>query len=182
MADPSGAGNPAGLDYLAPAFYFSVSFIENGGRSDNSNPADNSFLEVAGISAELETEAYREGGENNFEYQLPKGTKYPKLTLKRGIASIKSPLVTWCRDTLEGGLIQPIKTKQIKVSLLDENGGPLRVWSFVNAYPVSWQIEDFKSTKNEVAVEKIEFCYNSSSRIPTPPETRGATRSNDNRS
>jgi phage tail-like protein len=41
--------------------------------------------EVTGLQLETETEAYEEGGVNNFVHQLPKRTKYQHITLKRGI-------------------------------------------------------------------------------------------------
>lgn len=138
---------------LPVAFQFAVSF----GASPQD--VDASFQEVAGIAPEMETEAVAEGGENRFVHQLPKAVKHPRLVLKRGIAAIDSPLVTWCREVLEGGLDQTITTRLLQVALLDGEGQPLRSWSFDNAYPVKWDIEAFNATKNEVALEKIELSY-----------------------
>lgn len=146
-------------DYPPPAFYFSVSF---GGASRD---ADGSFQEVSGIGAELETETVVEGGENRFQYQLPKAVKHPRLVLKRGVASLGSRLVTWCRDVLEGDLMLPLKLRTVHVHLLDEKGEPLRSWSFENAYPVKWDVEPFQSNKSEVALEKIELAYLVSKRV-----------------
>ena len=118
---------------LAPpvAFHFTVSF-------GSTPPAvDGSFQEVSGIAPELETEPVAEGGENRFIQQL----------------------VAWCRNVLEGGLVRPIVPKLLHVFLLDANGAPLRAWSFANAYPVRWEVESFNSTKNELALEKIELSY-----------------------
>lgn len=151
--------------YLAPAFYFRVEFIGRSSSTDNSTVADNSFLEVSGLSAELESEPVKEGGENRFVHQLPTRVKYPKLSLKRGIAGMNSPLVSWCKDVLEGGFVKPIRPMEMSVRLLDREGDPLRVWSIINAYPVKWEVEAFNSTKNELAIEKIELNYNYASRI-----------------
>ena len=41
------------------------------------------FQDVSGLSFEIETETFVEGGENRFEYKLPKRIKYPNLVLKR---------------------------------------------------------------------------------------------------
>ena len=49
----------------------------------------------------MDVETVTEGGENRFVRQLPKGTKHSNLSLKRGIASMDSPLVIWCKATLE---------------------------------------------------------------------------------
>lgn len=149
----------AASQYPPPAFYFRVSFDGGGGKSDTS------FKEVSGISSEMETEAYQEGGENRFRHALPKGVTHPNLVLKRGIAGLGSPLVAWCKEVLEGDLAKPVEPQSLTVSLLDEEGSPLRSWSFTGAFPVKWDVEAFSSTKNEVAVESIELAYTSSTRV-----------------
>lgn len=144
---------PAAADYPPVAFHFAVSF------GTAARDADCSFREVSGIGPEIETETVVEGGENRYVYQLPKAAKHPRLVLKRGVARFESRLVTWCRNVLEGGLSQPVVPKLLHVALLGENGQPLRLWSFENAYPVKWEVEAFNSTKNEVALEKVELSY-----------------------
>ncbi len=146
-------------EYPLPAFYFKVVFAAT---SDND---DTSFQEVSGISSEMETEDFNEGGENRFVHRLPKSLKHSKLVLKRGVAEMNSPLVSWCRDVLDGEFIKPIKPMTIEVRLMNEEGEPVRVWSFVNAFPVSWEVEGFNSTKNEIAIEKIELSYHYFDRV-----------------
>ncbi len=146
-------------DYQPSAFYFKVAFAATAGMSDTS------FQEVSGIGSEIETEPYTEGGENRYVHQLPKSVKHPKLVLKRGIAKSTSPLVVWCRSVFEGGFSAPIVPMAMMVYLMNENKEPIRAWSFANAYPVNWEVETFNSTKNEVAIEKIELNYNYSNRV-----------------
>lgn len=135
------------------AFAFSVSIGSSQGGPDAG------FQEVSGLSAELETEAVAEGGENRFVHQLPKAMKYPRLTLQRGVAPASSALVAWCKEVLEGALAKPIEPRHVLVSLLDAAGEPLCSWSFVSAYPVRWELQPLGSTRNEVALEKIELAY-----------------------
>ena len=145
--------------YQPAAFYFKVVFSASAGASDTS------FQEVSGIGSEIETEPYSEGGENRYVHQLPKTVKHPKLVLKRGIAKISSPLVIWCRSVFEGDFMSPIEPMPIMVYLMNENKIPIRAWSFANAYPVNWEVDSFNSTKNEVAIEKIELHYSRVSRL-----------------
>ncbi|MFC1748527.1 phage tail protein [Pseudomonadota bacterium] len=145
--------------YLPTAFYFKVTFSGSGGDRDTS------FQEVSGISTGLDTESYTEGGENRFLYELPKRKKSSNLVLKRGLAGASSPLITWCRTTLEGDFSTAIKPKEVTVSLLNEKASIIRSWSFVNAYPISWEADPFNSTKNEVAIEKMELSYNYFTRL-----------------
>lgn len=135
------------------AFHFKVSIGSPGSAMEAS------FQDVSGIAAELETETYSEGGENRFSYRLPKAVKYQNLVLARGLAPKSSALVAWCRATLEGGLAKPILPRQVQVFLLDAAGQALRSWTFANAYPIKWQADSFNSTKNEIAIEKIELAY-----------------------
>lgn len=145
--------------YPLPAFYFKVAFKGSSGASDTS------FQEVTGIGPEIETEAVPEGGENRFVYKLPKSLKHPNLVLKRGIADSKSPLVAWCIAVLEGDFSKQIEPMQVDVFLMNEVQKTVRSWSFANAYPVKWEVEPFNSTKNEVAIEKVELSYHYSNRI-----------------
>jgi phage tail-like protein len=48
---------------------------------------------------------------------------------------------------------------------MNEDRLPIRAWSFANAYPVKWEVENFGSTKNEVVIEKIVLSYTYSNRI-----------------
>ena len=126
---------------------------------------DTSFQEVSGIGSQIETEDVQEGGENRYVHRLPTKVTHSKLVVKRGIAEITSPLVVWCRSVLEADFIKPIVPMPITVFLLNENATPIRGWAFANAYPVNWEIEAFNSTKNDVAIEKIEFSYNYTTRL-----------------
>lgn len=138
---------------LPAAFYFTVSI------GSGASAVDSSFQEVSGLELSMDVDELREGGENRFMHQLPIGVKQKRLTLKRGVAPMSSPLVSWCRSTLEGGLSVQIKLAPVTVKLLDAKANPLRTWSFTNAYPVRWEIDSFNSTKNEVALETIELAY-----------------------
>jgi phage tail-like protein len=145
--------------YPLPAFYFKVVVA---GLSANS---DTSFQEIRGIGSEMETEEVPEGGENRFVHRLPKAVKHPQLELKRGITASNSQLSNWCRSVLESGWGQPIKPAQVTVFLLDENASPARAWTFADAFPVKWEVDEFKSTKNEVAIETMVLSYTYSNRI-----------------
>lgn len=150
-------GGVAGMqdagEYPLPAFHFQVVF------SGAAAGGDTSFQEVTGMTAELELEAVAEGGENRFVHQLPKATKYPKLVLKRGIAAADSVLVQWCKSVLEEDYAVAIEPRQVEVRLLNEDREAVRCWCLTGAYPVTWEVEALSSTKNEVAIEKIELAY-----------------------
>lgn len=167
MADPatvtqSAAGHIAtvfGAVYPAPAFYFKVAFAATELRGDSS------FQEVSGLGSEMAFEEFREGGENRFVHRLPTGVKHAPLELKRGVESIDSPLVQWCRATLSGDRLARIQTLPLSVYLMNAYQVPIRAWQFADAYPIKWEFDAFNSTKNEVAIEKIVLSYSYSTRL-----------------
>lgn len=145
--------------YPPAAFYFSVNV------GSVPNPLDSSFRDVSGLEQTMEVDELREGGENRNVYQLPRGVKQSKLSLKRGVAPLTSPLVIWCKAILEGGLSTNITPQSVIVALLNTQLTALRVWHFSNAFPVRWDIEAFNSLRNEVAIEQIDLAYLSATRV-----------------
>ena len=136
--------------YPPVSFHFKVEFplISSGG-------AETGFQSVSGLSVEMETETFKEGGENRFEHRLPVRSKYPNLVLKRGMMT-DSNVVKWCQDVFLNMIVQPTN---VVVKLLNERGEPLRTWNVVNAYPLKWNVSDFKSDDNSVVIETLELSY-----------------------
>lgn len=130
-------------------FHFRVEFGAGGEANDNS------FQEVAGLSAEMTVEELREGGQNRFVHKLPNGAKYGNLVLKRGFLT-DSQVGAWCRDAIENFIFEP---KDVRVILLNEQHQPLVSWSFVRAWPVKWSISDFKAQDNALVIESLELAY-----------------------
>jgi len=113
------------------------------------------FSEISGLQAETETEPYEEGGVNDYVHQLPKRTKYPHLTLKRGITDLDE-LWRWHQDVVRG----TVKRKNGSIVLLDEAGTEKWRWNFVQAYPVKWAGPDLRADNNAVAFEMVELVHN----------------------
>ena len=86
--------------------------------------------------------------------------KYNNLVLKRGLVSKNSALPSWVISTLNPGLVKPIETKDIKVTLLDSKQNIIISWDFINAYPIKWDVSNLNSMESEIAIETIEFAYN----------------------
>jgi len=131
-------------DQAPPALWFEL---------DIQGKAIGFFTEVSGLSAEVETFAYSEGGNNDFQHKLPTRVKYPNLVLKRGMTT-KSDLQKWFQKSH----VQAERTG-IRLTMLDQQGTRMRTWSFVNAYPVKWTGPNFSSSQNSLAVEAIEISH-----------------------
>ncbi len=139
--------------FLPAAFYFSVRF------QGAPNIGEVAFKEVSGLSAEMETEAVADGGVNDHQLLLPKGTKHGNLILKRAMMPRENNFGLWVHDTREGGFSKPIQPRNVEITLLNEEGEPMYWWTCANAWPVKWSAEPFDSQKNELAVESIELAY-----------------------
>jgi phage tail-like protein len=131
-------------DQSAPAIWFEL---------DIQGKAVGYFTEISGLSAEVETLAYSEGGMNEFQHKLPTRVKYPNLVLKRGITT-KADLQKWFQKSHT----QAERTG-IRLSMLDQAGTRLRTWSFVNAFPIKWTGPNFNTSQSSLAVEAIEIAH-----------------------
>lgn len=136
--------------YPPVSFYYVVSF--NGIGDD---AIDTKFQSVTGLSAEVQTETYKEGGENRFAHILPVRSDYSNLVLKRGLVR-DSALIEWFTDTFESMQVNPVT---IDIMLLNEEGEPLINWNVVHAWPKKWSISDFNAEQNAIAIETLELHY-----------------------
>jgi phage tail-like protein len=145
--------------YYPPAcFHFKV---ELNGVDGADSDAEQRFQEVSGLSVEVETETLHEGGENRFEYKLPKRAKYPNIIVKRGLLK-GSAFLDWFKSAMNTYFIVVVydfKPADITITLLDEADEPVAVWNVVQAYPLKWSMSDLRSSENAVVVESMELAY-----------------------
>ncbi|MEO6834255.1 MAG: phage tail protein [Chitinophagaceae bacterium] len=139
----------SGSYYPPVGFHFSVEFVGIG----NSN--DVRFQTVSGLSVEYDTESFKEGGENRFEHKLPVRSKFPDLSLKRGML-MDSQVIQWLKDALFNRVFAPA---QINVKLLNEEHQPLRTWSCFNAWPKKWAVSDLNAQENSIVIESLDLVY-----------------------
>ena len=95
--------------YQTTNFYFRVQFNApaGGGKASAtikklpSNAFDIRFQSVSGLDSTLDTESFKEGGENRFEHVVPVRRKYGPLTLKRGLLTPgESTLTAWLKQAI----------------------------------------------------------------------------------
>lgn len=133
-------------------YRFMVVFFVGG---TDPNPLDIRFKKVSGLTATIETEEVREGGENLYSHKLPKRISPGTLKLERGMV-IDSPLNLEFNDAMN---LLELKPGNVLVILLSEDMIPLAGWHFFNAYPVKWAVSDLDGTSKDVAVDTMELAY-----------------------
>ncbi|NIG53828.1 phage tail protein [Chitinophaga sp. Cy-1792] len=137
--------------YPPVGFHFKVEFT---GLTKNDN--DTRFQAVSGLSVEYETEAVKEGGENRFEHTLPVRTKYPDLTLKRGMVLPGSPLFDWCMKAFQERSFAP---SDVIITLLNEEHDPIRTWNVVKAWPKKWAVTELNAESSAIVIESLDLRY-----------------------
>lgn len=149
------------FDHIIPppvSFYFQIEFV--GPLKIN----DMAFLEVSGLTMELETQEIDMGGGN--KRVVPVRQKHGNLVCKRPLRGVfMSELSSWVNMTMRGGVDSEIIPCDLMVKLLNPDGNPECAWFIKSAYPVKWDIAEFDSKKNDVALETIEFAYDTNRRV-----------------
>lgn len=112
------------------------------------------FSEVTGLEVRTEVDEHREGGVNDYVHKIAKETRYPNVTLKRGITD-KTDLWDWHQQVVLGD----VERKSVAVVVLDVTGREKWRLVFRDAYPVKWNGTDLNATGNTVFVESIEFAH-----------------------
>jgi phage tail-like protein len=146
------ASSSAGGYYPPVGFHFSVKFLNIG------NDNDVRFQSVGGLNVEFDTESFKEGGENRFEHKLPVSTKYPDLSLKRGLLT-DSKLIEWFLGILQSRDFKNNKPAEIDIMLLNEQHQPLKTWHVYRAWPKKWSVSDFNAQENALVIETLDLSY-----------------------
>lgn len=142
--------------YPPVSFHFKVEFgFKEKFHGVAANENDIMFQSVSGLSAEMQTEMIREGGENRFEHELPVRTKFSNLVLKRGVVT-DSSLIKWCLNTFQNLDIRPV---DLEIKLLNEEHEPLMTWAVKQAWPKKWAVEDLNAMESKILIESLELRY-----------------------
>jgi phage tail-like protein len=134
-----------------------------------------SFSEASGLNAEMETEEYREGGNNTGPHKFIKWGKYPNLVFKRGI-TMNPDIWDWYYTILYKTK-NPVRKNGV-VLLTDRGSGisslfggptplglpgldrlPIAIWFFRNALPEKLQGPSLNAKSNEIAIETLELAH-----------------------
>lgn len=138
------------LSYPQVGFHFLVTF-----ELFPQVPNDLRFQEVSGLTVNMESESYREGGENRFVHQFPVRSSYSELVLRRG-KFMGSGILVWCKNAIENFEFKPTN---ILISLLNDDHLPLYNWYVVNAIPKRLEISGFSAERSEIVIETLALNY-----------------------
>lgn len=151
--------SPSSAYFPPPAFAFSVAVV-SGQATPPEGDIDAAFQEVSGIDPKVDIEEVVEGGLNSHVHQLPGVTKHSNLVLKRGYVTKASALAQWAMQSVGSTLGSPIQVQTLNIHLLGSDGQPLVTWTFMNAWPVKWEVGALDaSNSNAVLTQTLELSY-----------------------
>ena len=114
------------------------------------------FQEVSGLDVESQPIEYRHGDSPLFStIKMPGLKKYSDVTLKKGVFKSHNQFWAWFNEIK----MNTIQRRPVTISLLDESGAPVIVWTLANAWPNKISGTDLKATGNQVAVETIVISH-----------------------
>ena len=113
------------------------------------------FTEVSGLSVDVETIEYREGGGAPAVRKLPGRVKYGDVTLKWGLTQNRE-LTDWLKNIAQG----TVEPRDIHIVLRKPNGvDEATRWILHAAWPCSWRGAPLSATANDVAIETMVLTH-----------------------
>jgi phage tail-like protein len=124
------------------------------------------FESVSGLSMELQTVRYDEGGVDDRVHRLPDGVADATLTLDRGLSDDVA-FWEWLQDVMAGALDR----RTVVVTLTDDRREARTWgWEFADAYPIRWDGPDLLAREGTLAIESVTFAYGRFRRLSGRPE------------
>ncbi|MGB0839005.1 MAG: phage tail protein [Chitinophagales bacterium] len=138
--------------YPIAKFYFSVEI-------DGTAIA---FQEVSGLDMETDVIEYRHGDSPVFsKVKMPGLIKTTNLVCKKGIFEGDDRLITEFQGLITDKNFYHNKPRiaNVIVTLMNEDGTPIMIWTLTNAFPVKISGTDLKSDASEASIETLELAY-----------------------
>ena len=135
------------MAYPLTVFHFSVSW---GG--DNIG-----FSEVSGLSQEVQAIEYRDGlmSGTTLPLKRPGLKKAGNITLKKGMVTANLDLYNWLNNSGQPN----VERRDLVITLLNDEGAPVFIWSIAQAWPVKCEGPGLKASGNDIAIESVDLAH-----------------------
>ena len=112
------------------------------------------FLECTGLESTMPAEEFREGGRNSAVLKFPARVAHANIKLKRGV-TFDQDLWMWHYGFVEGHG----KRRDGTITLVSDDGKPVRIWRFTRGLPVRWSGPTMNALSGQVAIEELEISH-----------------------
>lgn len=114
------------------------------------------FCEVVIPGIAIDVVEYRTGSDKeNGVRKLPGLTRYPDVTLRRGIAG-SLDLYNWINDLRNGA---PNAGRTVTIQLLSEDRTAVLTWKLLRAWPAKYTGPTLNGKGTDVAIEELVLSY-----------------------
>jgi len=114
------------------------------------------FMEVSGLSIELDVVDYREGSSpENSVRKMPGMKKFSDVVLKRGIVKNDDDFYRW----ISTATFNQVERRDVVISLLNEQHEPVVVWKLRNAFPSKLEYSTLNAHSSEVIIESLTLAH-----------------------
>lgn len=123
-------------------------------------PSVGAFDKISGLTMQMETVQYREGGVNGFVHQLPGQYVHPTIILEKGITNDET-LFNWIGKIKGGQDSVEDARSNVEIRVLCGKQKEER-WGFevIDAYPIQWDGPDLRGEDDaEVARQTLELAH-----------------------
>ena len=114
------------------------------------------FMEVSGLSIELDVVDYREGSSpESSTRKMPGMKKFSDVVLKRGIVKNDDDFYRW----ISTATFNQVERRDVVISLLNEGHEPVVVWKLKNAFPSKLEYSTLNAHSKEVIIESLTLAH-----------------------
>ena len=114
------------------------------------------FMEVSGLSIELDVVDYREGSSPESSIRkMPGLKKFSDVVLKRGIVKNDDDFYRW----ISTATFNQVERRDVLISLLNESHEPVVVWKLKNAFPSKLEYSTLNSQSSDVVIESLTLAH-----------------------
>ena len=114
------------------------------------------FMEVSGLSIELDVIDYREGSSpENSVRKMTGMKKFSDLVLKRGIVKNDDDFYKW----ISTSTFNQVERRDVTISLLNEQHEPAVVWKLRNAFPSKLEYSTLNAHSSDVIIESLTLAH-----------------------
>ncbi|MEW8507137.1 MAG: phage tail protein [Candidatus Thiodiazotropha sp.] len=114
------------------------------------------FSEISGLSMEIEVIEYRAGNyREETSVKLPGLTKYPPITLKRGLIG-SLDMYEWIVACVQSG---PGMRRDVTIHLLNDEQQTAFTWKLRNAWITKYTSANLNANSSDIAMETMELVH-----------------------
>jgi len=142
------------------SYNFLVMLVDSGGPSALGavsalvSGALGGFTECSGLGTTIETEDYRQGGQNDRVLHFPKTVTWENIRLRHGVG-LTDELWNWHKSYVDG----TGKRKDGVIVLRNDLQIPVKAWTFRRGIPVQWTGPPLNASQSQVAIEEVTIAH-----------------------